>query len=91
MQIYTSLFLKFRIYLIALTADIADLQISIKEQHRHFLWFLWYSTLSEEIISKYRFTRVIFSVTSSQFLLNGIVQVHDSKYEKNRSRICKKG
>ena len=43
---------------------------------------MWYSDLSEEIISKYRFTRVIFGVTSSQFFLNGIVQTHGSKYEK---------
>ena len=43
---------------------------------------MWYSDLSEEIISKYRFTRVIFGVTSLQFYLNGIVQAHGSKYEK---------
>ena len=79
-----SLLLKFRIYPIAITADIekAYLQISINKEHRDFLRFLWYSNLSEEIISKCRFTRVIFGVTSSQFLLNGIVQAHGSKYEK---------
>ena len=43
---------------------------------------MWYSDLSEEIVSKYRFTRVIFGVTSLQFYLNGIVQAHGSKYEK---------
>ena len=58
--------LKFRIYPIAIIADIekAYLQISINKEHREFLRFLWYSDLSEEIISKYRFTRVIFGVTS---------------------------
>ena len=82
-DLYSSL-LKFHIYQIAITADIekAYLQISINEEHRHFLRFLWYSDLSEEIISKYRFTRAIFGVTSSQFLLNGIVQSHGSNYEK---------
>ena len=76
--------MKFRIYPIAITADTEKgyLQISINEEHRDFPGFLWYSNLSEEIISEYRFTKVIFGVTSSQFLLNGIVQSHGSKYEK---------
>ena len=60
----------------------AYLQISVNEEHRDFLQFLWCSDLSEEIISKYRFTIVIFGVTSSQVLLNGIVQAHGSNYEK---------
>ena len=57
-----SLLFKFRIYPIAIIADIekAYLQISINEEHRDFVRFLWYSDFSEEIISKYRFTRVIF-------------------------------
>ena len=79
-----SLLLKFRIYPIAVTSDKekAYFQISINKEHRDFLRFLWYSDLSEEIIGKYRFTRVISGVTSSQFLLSGIVQAHGSKYEK---------
>ena len=79
-----SLLLKFRIYPIAVTSDKEKVyfQISINEEHRDFLRFLWYSDLSEEIVSKYRFTRVISGATSSQFLLNGIVQAHGSKYEK---------
>ena len=48
----------------------------------YFLQFLLYIDLSEEIIYKYRFTRVFFRVTSSQSLLNGIVPSHGSKYEK---------
>ena len=33
-------------------------------------------------IVRYRFTRVVFGLTSSQFLLNGTVQTHAKKYEK---------
>ena len=79
-----SLLFKFRIYPIVITADIekAYLQISINEEHRDSVRFLWNSDFSEEIISKYRFTRLIFGVTSSQFLLNGIVQAHGSTYGK---------
>ena len=87
-----SLLLKFRIYPIAIVADIekAYLQISINKEHRDFLRFLWESGLSEEIISKYRFNRVIFGVTSSQFLLNVIVQAHSSKYEKINPEFARK-
>ena len=84
-----SLLLKFCIYLIATIADIkkAYLQISVDKKHRDSLPFLWYSDLSEEIISKCRFTRVIFGVT---FLLNGIVQSHGSKHEKMDSEFARK-
>ena len=73
-----SFLLKFRVHPIVLTADIekAFLQINIKEEHRDYLRFLWYGNLKEESIIRYRFTRVIFVVTSSQFLLNGTVQTH---------------
>ena len=73
-----SLLLKFRVHPIVLTADIekAYLQININEEHRDYLRFLWYRNLKEESIIRYRFTRVIFGVTSSQFLLNGTVQTH---------------
>ena len=76
-----SLFLKFRVHPIVLTANIekAYLQININEEHRDYLRFSWYRNLKEEIIIRYRFTRVIFGVTSSQFLLNGTVQTHAKK------------
>ena len=49
-----SLLLKFRIYPIAVTSDKEKVyfQISINEEHRDFLRFLWYSDLSEETLSK---------------------------------------
>ena len=75
--------LKFRVHPIVLTADIekAYLQVNIDEEQRDSLRFLWHRNLQEESIIKYKFTRVIFSVTSFQFLLNGTVQTHANKYE----------
>ena len=73
-----SLLLKFRVHPIVLTANIekAYLQININEEHRDYLRFLWYRNLQEESIIRCRFTRVIFGVASSQFLLNETVQTH---------------
>ena len=73
-----SLLLKFRVYPIVLTADIEEayLQININEEHRDYLRFLWYRNLKEETIIRYSFTRAIFGVTSSEFLLNETVQTH---------------
>ena len=78
-----SLLLKFRVHPIVLTADIekAYLKININEEHRDYSRFLWYGNLKEESIIRYRFTRVIFCVASSEFLLNGTVQTHAKKYE----------
>ena len=74
---------KFRVHPIVLTVDIekAYLQISIDDEHRDYLRLLWYRNLQEESIINYRFTTVIFGVTSYQFLLNGTEQTHANKYE----------
>ena len=59
----------------------AYLRINIDEEQINYLKFLWYRNLQEESIIKYKFARVIFGVTSSQFILNGTVQTYASKYE----------
>ena len=68
------LLLKFRIYPIVITADIekAYLQIEVDKKHRNFLRFLWYlDVFAEEAkIVKYRFCRVTFGITPSQYLRN---------------------
>ena len=80
------LLLKFRLYQIAITADIekAYLQINVHEKHRDYLRFLWYNNVFDDKpeIEKYRFRRVIFGVTSSQFLLNCTIHKHADKYER---------
>ena len=73
--------LKFGVHSIVLTTDIkkAYLQININEEHRDYLRFLWYRNLHQGVIIRYRFTEVIFGVTSSEFLVNRTVQMHAKK------------
>ena len=79
------LLLQFRLYPIAITADIekAYLQINIEEEHRDYLRFLWFTNLfnDEKVkVCKYRFTRVIFGATCSERLLNTTAYKHIQKY-----------
>lgn len=80
------LLIKFRIYPIAITSDIekAYLQINVHADHKDYLRFLYYRNVydpNSEII-RYRFNRVIFGANCSQFLLNGTVRKHASRYER---------
>ena len=56
----------------------------MKPKERDYLRFLWYDDIEKETpkIMKYRFTRVIFGATCSQFLLNGIIKLHAEKYKE---------
>ena len=68
---------------IAITADIKQtfLQISVAKERQNFLRFLWFDDIFDidPSITVYRFTRVIFGLNSSPFLLNGTLKVHFSK------------
>ena len=74
---------RFRLGPIAITADIkqAFLQISVAKEHQNFLRFLWFDDIFDTYpsIIVCRFTRVIFGVNSSPFLLNRTLKVHFSK------------
>ena len=78
--------LRFRTYKIALTADIekAFLMVSIREADRDALRFLWVGDVqkSSPVIQELRFTRVVFGVSASPFLLNATISHH---LEKNRN------
>ena len=53
-------------------------------KHRDYLQFVWFDDVyknNPEIV-KYRFIRVIFVSSPSQFLLNGTSKTHGEKYEK---------
>ena len=84
-QCILDILLRFRTYKIAITADVekAFLMIAISEKDRDALRFLWVDDINKDTpeVCKFRFTRVVFGVTSSPFLLNATIQHHLKKYE----------
>ena len=78
-QSILDILLRFRMHQVALTADIerAFLMVSISEQDRDVLRFLWVDIKKDPPEAcAFRFTRVVFGVSSSPFLLNATIQHH---------------
>jgi hypothetical protein len=79
--------LRFRLQRVALAGDIekAFLMISIHEKDRDSLRFLWVSDPKDESSSviTLRFTRVVFGVSSSPFLLNATVNHHIETFRES--------
>ena len=71
---------------VALTGDIekAFLMISVTPQDRDVLRFLWVDDVLKDVpsVQTYRFTRVVFRVSSSPFLLNATIKHHLEQYKK---------
>ena len=88
------LLVRFRSYPIGLTADIekAFLMIGVKEGDRDALRFLWVNNIDAEepAIRPLRFTRVVFGVCSSPFLLNSTIQHHLERYRRSHPLLVKK-
>ena len=72
--------LRFRHHRVALTADIekAFLMISVAEPDRDSLRFLWVDDIAKDKpdVCALRFSRVVFGVSSSPFLLNATIKYH---------------
>ena len=78
--------LRFRVNQVALTGDVekAFLVVGITEEDRDVLRFLWVDDIdkfSPEIVVL-RFTRVVFGVSSSPFLLNVTIKHHIEQYKE---------
>ena len=75
--------LRFRLGTIAITADTKQrfLQILVDKKDQNFLRFLWYDDVfsDDPNIIVYRFTRVIFGLISSSFLLNRTLKLNFTK------------
>ena len=77
--------LRFRIFRVALVGDLekAFMNVSVHPDDTNVLKFLWVSNVhfdSPEIVVK-RFTRLVFGVSPSPFLLNGTLEHHVKKYQ----------
>ena len=71
--------IRFRSYQVALIADVekAFLMIAVDENDRDVLRFIWVDVTKEDPeLRIFRFTRVVFGVSSSPFLLNATVRHH---------------
>ena len=71
--------LRFRVNQVALTGDVekAFLMVGMAEEGRDVLRFLWV----DDIVVP-RFTRVVFGVSSSPFLLNATIKHHIERYKE---------
>ena len=86
--------LRFRVNQVALTGDIekAFLMVGMAEEDRDVLRFLWVDdvdNLSPEIVVL-RFTRVVFGVSSSPFLLNATIKHHVERYKESDPEFVEK-
>ena len=76
--------LRFRTHRIAMATDIekAFLMVSVRKEDRDVLRFLWVKDLKSDVpgVTVLRFTRVVFGVSSSPFLLNATIKHHMEKY-----------
>ena len=85
-QVIFDLLIRFRSYRIALTGDVekAFLMIEVENQDRDVLRFVWIDDIHKEEpqLQEYRFTRVVFGVTSSPFLLNATIKFHLESFSK---------
>ena len=93
-QLILDLLIRFRAYNIALIADVekAFLMIAVDEKDRDVLRFLWVDDVTKEEpeLRAYRFTRVVFGVSSSPFLLNATVRYHLERFLDTNEAVVKR-
>lgn len=75
--------LRARSFPVAITGDMekAFLQIRIRENERDALRFHWRKD-PHDVVEVLRFTRVLFGLVSSPFLLGGVLEAHLDQWEK---------
>ena len=93
-QLILDLLLRFRSYRVALTADVekAFLMITIDNSDRDVLRFIWIDDIEKDKpeLQVFRFTRVVFGVSSSPFLLNATIKFHLERYLETNEAIVRR-
>ena len=83
-QFILDLLVRFRSYAIPLVADVegAFLMIAVDERNRDVLRFVWVNDVTKEDpgLCVYWFTRVVFGVSCSLFLLNATLKYHLQRF-----------
>ena len=93
-QLILDILIRFRAYKVALIADVekAFLMIAVDEKDRDVLRFLWVDDITKEEpeLRVYRFTRVVFGVSCSPFLLNATVRYHLERFLDSHETVVKR-
>ena len=83
--------LRFRVHQVAVTADKekAFLVVAMAKKDCDILHFLWLDDMFSDHpnLVQLRFTRVVFGVSSSPFLLNAIIRYHLEHYREVQPRL----
>ena len=80
-----------RFHPVALTGDLkqAFLQVRIREEDRDVMRFHWFKDLKTKEVVTLRFTRALFGLSPSPFLLGGVIQQHLEKHVEQHPEIVK--
>ena len=93
-QLILDILLRFRAFKYVLIADLekAFLQVSVVEDDRDVLRFLWVDDIKKDCpeICTLRFTRVVFGVSASPFLLNATLKHHLEKHAATHPDLVKR-
>ena len=90
-----SVLIRNRFHPVAVAGDLqkAFLQVRVREAERDVLRFHWIKDLHSTEIEVLRFTRVVFGLAPSPFLLNGVIQQHletlESRYPESVAEVRK--
>jgi hypothetical protein len=93
-QCILDILIRFRVYKVALVGDVekAFLMIGVNKGDRDALRFLWVDNPVSDnpTLVHYRFTRVVFGVASSPYLLNATIRHHINQYENSDPKFVSK-